>query len=87
MQMPATLSLEERQFVNAIVEHLQEDLKQMNSFVKDFKQIVELCPDVLQGGRLVISAKAHPQGEHERHYNLSVNLQEVSVLIDSCPHV
>ena len=27
MQLPATLSLEERQFVNAIVEHLQEYLK------------------------------------------------------------
>ena len=50
MQMPATLSLEERQFVNAIVDHLQEDLKQINPFVKDFKQIVELSPDDLQGG-------------------------------------
>ena len=50
MQMPATLSLEEIQFVNAIVEHLQEDLKQINPFVKDFKQIVELSPDDLQGG-------------------------------------
>ena len=78
MQMPATLSLEERQFVNAIVEHLQEDLKQINPFVKDFKQIVELSPDDLQGGQLVISAKARPQGEHERCYNLSVNLQEYS---------
>ena len=86
MQMPATLSLEERQFVNAIVENLQEDLKQINPFVKDFRQIVELSPDDLQGGRLVISAKARPQGEHERRYNLSVNLQEVSVLTDSRPH-
>ena len=86
MQMPATLSLEERQFVNAIVEKLQEDLKQINPFVKDFRQIVELSPDDLQGGRLVISAKARPQGEHERRYNLSVNLQEVSVLTDSRPH-
>ena len=50
MQMPTTLSLEERQFVNAIVEHLQEDLKQINPFVKDFRQIVELSPDDLQGG-------------------------------------
>ena len=48
--MPATLSLEERQFVNAIVENLQEDLKQINPFVKDFRQIVELIPDDLQGG-------------------------------------
>ena len=40
MQIPATLSLDERQFVNAIVKHLQEDLKQINPFVKDFKQIV-----------------------------------------------
>ena len=86
MQIPASLSLEEKQFVNAIVENLQEDLKQINPFVKDFRQIVELSPDDLQGGRLVISAKARPQGEHERRYNLTVNLQEVSVLTDSRPH-
>ena len=86
MQTPATLHLDERQFVNAIVEHVQEDLKQINLFVEGLKQIVELSPDDLQGGQLVISAKACPQGEHERHYNLSVNLQEVSVLTDSHPH-
>ena len=86
MQMPATLSLEGRQFLNVIVEHLQEDLKPIYPFVRDFKQIVELSPDDLRGGQLVISAKACPQGEHERHYNISVNLQEVSVLTDSHPH-
>ena len=66
MQMPASLSVEERQMVHAIVEDLQEDLKQINPFVKDFRQIVELGTEELQGGRLVISAKACPQGKHER---------------------
>ena len=42
MQMPVSLSVEERQMVHAIVEDLQEDLKQINPFVKDFRQIVEL---------------------------------------------
>ena len=85
MQMPATLSLKERQYVKTIVEHLQEDLKQINPFVKDFRQIVELSPNDLQGGQLVISAEARPQGEHDRCYNLSNNLEEVSVPTDSHP--
>ena len=86
MQMPTNLSLQERQIVNSIVENLQEDLKKINPFVKDFRQIVELNPDDLQGGKLIISAKARPQDEHERRYNLTVNLQEVSVLTNSRPH-
>ena len=72
--------------MNQIFENLQVDLKQINPFVKEFRQIVELSLDDLQGGQLVTSAIACPQGEHERCYNLSVNFQEVSVLTDSRPH-
>ena len=34
----------------------------------------------------MISAKARPVGEHARRYNLTTNLQEVSVLTDCRPH-
>ena len=60
--------------MNAIFENLQEDLKQINPFVKDFRQIVKLSLDDLRVGRLLICAKLHSQGEHERTYNLRVNL-------------
>ena len=37
-------------------------------------------------GKIVISAKARPTGEHERRYNEQINLQEVSILTNSEPH-
>ena len=64
----------------------QAELKRINPYVKDFRQIMEIEEEQLQGGRLVISAKAKPVNEHPRRYNLSVSLQEVSLLTDCGRH-
>ena len=47
---------------------------------------MDIKEEELAGGKLVISAKARPVGEHARRYNLTTNLQEVSVLTDCTPH-
>ena len=62
------------------------ELRQINPYIKDFRQIIEIEEEQLQGAKLVISAKARPAGEHARRYNVSANLQEVSVLTDCHPH-
>ena len=41
---------------------------------------------MLPQGKIVISAKSRPTGEHARRYNEQLNLQEVSILTSSEPH-
>ena len=86
MHVPVRLSEEERGLVRTTVEELQALLKEVNPFVRDFRQIVELADEEVTEGKLVISAKARPAGEHARRYNLQTNLEEVSVLTNSLPH-
>ena len=71
---------------NTHSEYPQAELKRINPYVKDFRQIMEIEEEQLGDGRLVISAKAKPVNEHPRRYNLSVSLQEVSLLTDCRPH-
>ena len=86
MQMPGSLTVHQRQAVKAILENLQRELKAINPFVKDFRQIIELGEEEQTEGRLVISAKARPEGEHARRYNPSVSMGEVSILTNSARH-
>ena len=55
-------------------------LKVCNPFIRDFCQIINIPDEELTSGRLVISAKARPRGEHARHYNAPICLEEVSLL-------
>ena len=86
MNLPADISRSEEDAVRKIIEDLQVELKRINPYIKDFRQIVDIPAEQLQGGKLVISAKARPAGEHARRYNVSTNLQEVSILTDCRPH-
>ena len=86
MNLPANISHSEEGAVRKIIEDLQVELKRINPYIKDFRQIVDIPAEQLQDGKLVISAKARPAGEHARRYNLSTNLQEVSILTDCRPH-
>ena len=86
MQMPGHLTEEQKLAVRPILESLQAELKAINPFVKDFRQIIELGEEEQTEGRLVISAKARPEGEHARRYNPSVSLGEVSILTNSVRH-
>ena len=65
---------------------MQDTLHKVNPFIKDFKQIKDIPINELEHGKIVISAKARPMGEHERRYNPQLNLQEVSILTNSEPH-
>ena len=54
--------------------------------MRDFKQIIEIPAEDLEHGKIIISAKAKPRGEHTRRYNEQINLQEVSILKNNEPH-
>ena len=62
---------------------LQETISEVNIYVKDFIQICEIPDEEIINGKLVISCKARPVGEHSRRYNLQGSLSEVSVPTDS----
>ena len=86
MSLPGNISEAEAKAVTEIVETLQAELRNINPWIKDFRQIVEIEDEELRGGKLVISAKAKPAQEHARRYNLTANLREVSILTDCKPH-
>ena len=47
-----------------ILEELQVELQTHNPYVHDFQQVIEIPPENLQQGKIVISAKNRPIGEH-----------------------
>ena len=73
MTIPAGLSKRQQTVLEQVLIKVQEDLHKYNPFVRDFKQIVEIDEAELGQGKIVISAKARPTGEHERRYNQQVS--------------
>ena len=67
------------------MKNLQTMISNVNQYVKDFIQICEIPDEDIMDGKLVISCKARPSGEHERRYNIQESLSEVSVLTNSQP--
>ena len=86
MCLPRSISNDETKLTEAIVARLKDEIKAVNPFVRDFIQICEYPEDEQLDGKLVISARARPSGEHERRYNPQLCLNEVSVLTDNQPH-
>jgi hypothetical protein len=86
MTIPSSMSSSQKRILESVLKTVQEVIHNVNPFVKDFKQIMDIPPDELGQGKIVISAKARPNGEHERRYNTQLNLQEVSILTNSEPH-
>ena len=80
------ISDQEKIKLQSILQNLQDALKACNPYVRDFRQIITIPDEQLASGRLVISAKARPQGEHERRYNPQVCLEEVSLLTVNGKH-
>ena len=80
LRLPANISDREKIELCSIMEILQNTLKDCNPFIKDYRQIISIADADLANGKLVISAKARPRGEHERRYNSPVCLEEVSLL-------
>ena len=86
MTIPAGTSERQKKILEKVLVKVQEDLHEFNPFIQDFKQIMDIDDEQLGQGKIVISAKARPTGEHERRYNEQLNLQEVSILTNSQPH-
>ena len=77
MHMPTNLTRAEKEVVPVILVELQEWLKAHNPFAKSFIQVVEYPEEQMADGRLVISAKRRPAGEHVRRYNQQTSFGEV----------
>ena len=72
MTIPAGTSKKQKDILKKVLHQIQTDLHEFNPFVRDFKQIMEIPDTDIGEGKIVISAKARPNGEHERRYNQQV---------------
>ena len=85
MVVPGSMSSSQKSILKNLLQNVQEILHQVNPFVQDFKQIIEIPEEDIAEGKIVISAKT-PANEHARRYNAPTNLQEVSILMDPGKH-
>ena len=86
MTIPANMTKSQKKILEHLLQKIQSILHKHNPFVKDFKQVLDIPSDDLLLGKIVITAKARPIGEHQRRYNEQLKLQEVSILKNSEPH-
>ena len=73
MTIPAGTSKRQKKILEQVLVKVQTDLHKYNPFVQDFKQIMDIDEAELGQGKIIISAKARPTGEHERRYNQQVS--------------
>ena len=85
MTIPNSVSNPQKAVMKSLLESVQQVLHQVNPFVKDFKQILDIPEEELENGKIVISATT-PVNEHERRYNVPSSLQEVSILMEPGKH-
>ena len=85
MVVPGSMSAAQKDILKKLLQDIQSVIHEVNPFVKDFKQIIEMPEEEISEGKIVITAKT-PNNEHTRRYNAPVNLQEVSILIDPGKH-
>ena len=85
MVLPSNLSALKKETLKVLLNSVQEVIKDVNPFVKDFKQILDLPDEEIAEGKIAITAKT-PAGQHVRRYNQQTNLQEVSILTNCEPH-
>ena len=85
MNVPSTMSVSQKAILRYLLQEVQAVLHQVNPYVQDFKQILELPEEDIADGKIVITA-AKPNNEHARRYNAPTNLQEVSILLDPGKH-
>ena len=66
MSHPLNKTASDKKIMKRHLETVQEVLHTVNPFVSDFKQILDIPAEDLREGKIAISAKARPQGAHER---------------------
>ena len=86
MTIPSGMTNSQKKILGDILMTVQDVLHKVNPFVRDFKQILEIPAEDLGQGKIIISAKSRPRGEHERRYNAQANLMEVSIVTNCEPH-
>ena len=86
MTIPANTTFEEKNTLRNLLETIQQVMHRTNPFINDFKQILEISEEDLQGGKVVISAAARPKDGHPRVYNVPESLKELSVVTNEKPH-
>ena len=80
LTVPANITAQEKSKLRTLLQELQDTLREFNPFVHDFCQIISIPDEELGNVKLVISAKARPQGEHERRYNQQVMISSIPPL-------
>ena len=86
MSIPDNMSTSQKQILKDVLKTVQDTLHKHNPYIKDFKQVLDIPEAELGQGKIVISAKNRPRGEHERRYNPQVCLQEICILRNSEPN-
>ena len=85
MVVPTSLSNSQKALLKDLLQEIQTMIHEVNPFVRDFKQIIEMPENEVAEGKIVITAKT-PVNEHARRYNAPTNLQEVSILMEPGKH-
>ena len=87
MCLPTNLSKDQVRIITQTVQKLQNLLRKVNPFVKDFLHICEIPDDQLKDGKIVLSCrkKDRPNDAHERRYNTQTSFSEVSILTNFLP--
>ena len=86
MILPSNMNQSQKQIMQEILIAVQEELHDVNPFIKDFMQILEIPEEEMANGKIVISARKPTVQDHSRRYNLQSNLQEVSILTNGEPN-
>ena len=84
--LPSNLNSEQQKMMQDILFSVQEELHDVNPFIQDFLQIMDIPEEELANGKIVISARKPTVQDHSRRYNLQSNLQEVSILTNGEPN-
>ena len=60
LSLPSNMSRENMEKMKSLLDKCQKVIHDRNPYVKDFKQVIEIPEDELEGGKIVISAAAKP---------------------------
>ena len=86
MTLHRDISTQEVNIMENLLQTVQDVIHVRNPFVRDFKQIIEIPEEELEGGKIVISADDRPQEGHARVYNAQANLQELRIVTNEKKH-
>jgi len=83
MRLPANMSRNARNILATVLHRLQDDLRPINPYIRDFITASEIPENQLSNCSLLINASVRPQQGHSRVYNQG--LSEISVLLNEEP--